>query len=188
MLKKVRHLLTLQTVSDHTGIPLATLRAYSKWERTPSHENATKLKVYFLKVAEQIKAIAKGEKKPKVNQDEFEEFWKQYPRKIGRKAAKSKYRTARKDATHEQIMEGLERYNTHLRKDRIEAQYIAHPMTWLNQWRRDDEYKGVSTVVVNQQIEVKPKEEKPPMTEEERQRAKERMEATRQQLLHNTAM
>lgn len=189
MLKKVRHLLTLQTISDQTGINLATLRAYSKWERTPSHENATKLKVYFLKVAEQIKTITKGEKKAKVNQAEFEQFWALYPRKIGKKAAQSKYQTVRKDTTHEQIMEGLEKYNTYLRKERVEFQYIAHPSTWLNQGRRDDEHKGTVAVgAVNQQVQAKSQEEKREMSEEEKQRAREVINSAREKMLHNAAM
>ncbi len=189
MLKKIRHLLTLKAISKRTGINLATVKSYSKWERNPSPENETKLKNYFLDVAEQINVIAASEKKPRINKEEFEEFWNKYPRKIGKKAANSKYQTVRKDTTHEKIMEGLERYNTYIRKERIEFQYIAHPSTWLNQGRRDDEYKGtVSVGAVNQQVQAKPKEEKREMTEEEKQRAKEAIKSAREKMLYSTAV
>lgn len=94
----------------------------------------------------------------------FEEFWKAYPRKVGKPVAKSKFdaivngglktRTMDKDsgsfveieleATAEEIIEAAKRFtssqidrNTFKFKDG--GKYIPHPATWLNQGRFWDE-------------------------------------------------
>lgn len=68
--------------------------------------------------------------------DEFPEFWKLYPRKIGKDGALISYRRARKKAKKEDILAGLHLYLLTCPK---EKHYIAHPTTWLNQGRWADE-------------------------------------------------
>lgn len=68
--------------------------------------------------------------------DEFPEFWKLYPRKIGKDGALISYRRARKKAKQEDILAGLHRYLLICGK---EKHFIAHPTTWLNQGRWADE-------------------------------------------------
>lgn len=68
----------------------------------------------------------------------FDAFWSHYPRRVGKLVAMKAYEKAMKLATHEQIMAGVELYRAHLPR---EAQYIAHPATWLNQGRWLDEYE-----------------------------------------------
>jgi len=70
----------------------------------------------------------------------FEEFYKLYPRSKSPKAALKAYSTARKDVTHETIMDGLRAqlpemmvvYNTDKTK-------VKHPSSWLNAGCWDDE-------------------------------------------------
>ena len=76
----------------------------------------------------------------------FEEFWTRYPRKIGKGAARPKYARALRLATHEDIMEGLERF--------IVAQpwegnikFCPYPATWLFQERWEDEHEEDNPVV-----------------------------------------
>ena len=71
----------------------------------------------------------------------FGEFWRLYPRKIGKLYAMKCYdRAIRNGASHEEIMEGLRAFKEHgLPSD---AQFIPHPSTWLNQGRWMDEYEG----------------------------------------------
>ena len=64
----------------------------------------------------------------------FDEFWKAYPRKVGKQKAITKYKAAVKRAESEQqIIDGAQR----LREDpnRLD-QYTPHPTTWLerNGW------------------------------------------------------
>lgn len=78
----------------------------------------------------------------------FDEFWTQYPRKIGKGAARPKYARALALATHEEIMEGLERFIKARPWDGI-IKYCPYPATWLHQERWDDEYE-------EEQVEAQP--------------------------------
>jgi hypothetical protein len=69
----------------------------------------------------------------------FEEFWNLYPRRIAKKAALKSYLRALKDTTHAKIIEGVKRYASYCNTKGTEPQFIAHPATWLNQGRWDDE-------------------------------------------------
>lgn len=67
----------------------------------------------------------------------FDQFWDVYPRKIGKRGAVSAWKAAlRRGADPEQIIGAARRY-----RDRPgrEDRYTAHPTTWLNQGRYDDE-------------------------------------------------
>ena len=68
---------------------------------------------------------------------DFDGFYAAYPRKVGKDAARRAYNAAIKRADHATIMAGLATYTA--AKAGTEAQYIAHPSTWLNQGRWDDE-------------------------------------------------
>lgn len=58
---------------------------------------------------------------------EFLAFWNVYPRKKGKLAAERAYTTARRIATHEQIMSGLMLYPF-----RADPSKQPHPATWLH--------------------------------------------------------
>jgi len=58
---------------------------------------------------------------------EFEDFWKGYPRKVGKLAAEKAYVKARRSTSHDEIMFAL---SVHRFSD--DPQYIPHPATWLN--------------------------------------------------------
>ena len=70
--------------------------------------------------------------------EQFEEFWKLYPKKRDKKKARDKYvRLLKKKDIHEQILEGLK---GHLPLwDELEEQFIPYPTTWLNGERWNDE-------------------------------------------------
>ncbi len=70
--------------------------------------------------------------------DGFEEFYRAYPRHVGKLAAETAYRVAIARATSAEILAGASRYAAAtVGKDR---QYIAHPATWLKagRWADDD--------------------------------------------------
>jgi hypothetical protein len=66
--------------------------------------------------------------------EDFEDFWAEYPRRVGKLAAERAYRAARKLASAQTILDGL--VLTRFAKD---PQFIPHPSTWLNQGRWMDE-------------------------------------------------
>ena len=67
----------------------------------------------------------------------FEAFWKAYPRRVGKGAARKAYEKAIKIATPDEIMAGLIRQLAYYATR--EQQFIPHPSTWLNGERWDDE-------------------------------------------------
>src|SRR5699024_4700716 len=73
--------------------------------------------------------------------DRFESIWKDYPRKEGKKKAFASYKRALKNGvTDEEIMEGIEKYNQYIKKEKTDRKYIAHGSTWFNENRWQDEY------------------------------------------------
>lgn len=66
---------------------------------------------------------------------EFETFWKQYPRRVGKLAAQKAYRKARQRASAQELLDGIERY----RKSKPSYADWCHPATFLNQGRWMDE-------------------------------------------------
>lgn len=66
----------------------------------------------------------------------FQAFWDKYPRHVGKLAAEKAFEKARKRATTEDLIAGVERAKAHWK----DPQFIPHPSTWLNQGRWMDEY------------------------------------------------
>jgi len=69
-----------------------------------------------------------------VRQADFDAFWERYPRKVGKPKAQAAYRQARKRATVDEILTGLDRHLPAWRRlDRMgNGDKIPHPTTWLN--------------------------------------------------------
>lgn len=90
---------------------------------------------------EQIKENNKKKINKKQLEQEFEEIWKLYPRKIGKSVALSKYIKARQDGVKfETVKNGVERYAKYCKSIKDEH-YIKHGSTWFNQKGWEDEYK-----------------------------------------------
>lgn len=75
----------------------------------------------------------------------FDTFWQCYPRRVAKLAAKKAYEKALKCATHQQIMEGVERYAIHTRS--TEHQFIKHPASWLNAGCWEDELQDTRNFI-----------------------------------------
>jgi hypothetical protein len=73
--------------------------------------------------------------------EQFEQFWRTYPRRIGKGAARKAFEKALKLATFEEIMTGITRQLPYYSSR--EQQFIPHPTTWLNQERWADEPQPV---------------------------------------------
>lgn len=79
---------------------------------------------------------------PKMLENEFDQLWNMYPRKIGRKKACDAFKKARKvkKIPYETIQNGLYRYLRYLEQQETEEQFIMHGSTWFNQEKWQDEY------------------------------------------------
>ena len=66
----------------------------------------------------------------------FDDFWKVYPRKVGKQAAEKAYAKAAKTTDEKIIIAGAARYADD--PNRVDA-FTAHPTTWLNAGRWNDD-------------------------------------------------
>ena len=87
--------------------------------------------------------------------EQFDEFWKEYPRKEGKKPAFKAFRSALSRATFEDILAGVIAYK---QSDRVRRGYIKLPASWLN----EDLWEDAATIVQATQVgdERKVKERK----------------------------
>ena len=65
----------------------------------------------------------------------FEEFWKLYPRKVGKHQAKVKYNKEIKSCSPEVMRVLVKRFAEETKFNKTEDQFIPHCATWLNQRR-----------------------------------------------------
>lgn len=74
----------------------------------------------------------------------FDTFWKAYPSKVGKDAAKKAF--AKRKPTDEllgEMLKAIAEQKTSLAWIKEDGQFIPHPATWLNQGRWMDEVPGV---------------------------------------------
>ena len=74
--------------------------------------------------------------KPAASTD-FDTFWAEYPRKVGKIAGKKAFDKAIKLTTLEQLLQGVELLKRETAGKELE--FIPHPASWLTAGRWDDE-------------------------------------------------
>jgi len=74
----------------------------------------------------------------------FEIFWKTYPRKVGKDAARKKFHVAIKKTTLETILASVEACKKSDQWQKDGGQFIPHPATWLNRGGWHDELPASS--------------------------------------------
>lgn len=72
---------------------------------------------------------------PRVSDENFNKFYSEFPKHVGRGAAVKALERALKRAPIETIVAGAKRYSEKVRKEGTETRFICHPSTWLNQER-----------------------------------------------------
>lgn len=98
---------------------------------------------------------SKANKKPTQKPaDGFDDWWKQYPKKVGKIDAQKAYRAAIKQgATPQGLLDGLQRHNANWKAANTERQYIPNPASWLRKGRWEDELdtpdSGQATPAIN---------------------------------------
>lgn len=66
---------------------------------------------------------------------DFDQFWAEFPRRVGKLAAQKAFVKARKIASQQEIIDGVRRYVA----NKPDYADYCHPQTWLNQGRWLDE-------------------------------------------------
>ena len=76
----------------------------------------------------------------------FDEFYKLYPKKVGRVVAQRCFTKLNKK-DKQLAYDGLLKYIRFWESNKTEKQFIPHPSTWLNQKRWEDELEDLKEVV-----------------------------------------
>lgn len=79
-----------------------------------------------------------------LSSSEFEQFWDQYPRKIGKKAAMKAWHAAKDKPDLPRILSALAAAKQSSDWTKENGKFIPHPATWLNQGRWDDEVQSLT--------------------------------------------
>jgi len=87
-----------------------------------------------------------GEDVVDLQERRFAEFWKQYPRKVGKIAARSAWMKLKPTAElFKQILEAVATAKKSKEWTKEGGSFIPHPSTWINQGRWDDELTPIET-------------------------------------------
>jgi hypothetical protein len=78
-------------------------------------------------------------KAPEATDEEFEQFWHLYPRRVGKGHARKAFQKAYKAIGLVRILEATDDFARNCAETNKDAQYIPHPATWLNGERWDDD-------------------------------------------------
>ena len=82
----------------------------------------------------------KGETRTSLQERRFADFWQEYPKKVGKKAALTAWKRLKlTDELFEKIMQTVEASKNSEQWIRDGGRYIPNPATWINQGRWDDE-------------------------------------------------
>lgn len=86
-----------------------------------------------------------------VDETLFDEFWKLYPRTVGKELAKEKFnKVCKDDNTFIGLMKSLAWQTEEWNKAKTETKYIPHASTWLNQKRFNDDILFVKNEVIKE--------------------------------------
>lgn len=84
--------------------------------------------------------VTETPKKQNTTEKRFDEFWKAYPKKVGKQAALKSWTRIKPDADlHERILAAVETAKNSKQWLNENGRFIPNPATWLNQGRWDDE-------------------------------------------------
>ena len=77
------------------------------------------------------------------HEQQFEQFWRLYPRKAGKKAAKKAWTSIKpNEILFSAIIAAITTANQYWKHQGISLKHIPHPSTWLNEERWEDEYSA----------------------------------------------
>ena len=75
---------------------------------------------------------------------EFDLFWAQYPKKVGKQAAQKAFRNAQNRPRIDDLLKAIDRARLSEQWRKDGGQFIPNPATWLNQGRWDDQPTGAA--------------------------------------------
>lgn len=89
--------------------------------------------------AQEDKKIRRSEDKKIKYTEEFEQFWKTYPKKVGKEKAFPVFEEVLSRATVEQLIQAVEKQKLSAEWTKENGTFIPHPVTWLRRGGWEDE-------------------------------------------------
>lgn len=108
-----------------------------RWAQHHENKQENVVPIRYPSSPPNTKRLETRDQKEKIPKKDFDDFWDICPRKIGKGQARKAYATARSKTDKETIIAGMRRYS--ITAKGTETKFIAHPATWLNGERWDDE-------------------------------------------------
>ena len=117
-------------------------------EESPEQEEKIPGSDIVVKIIDQNDRVSAGTEHdtvsvPNVNDQRFNQFWKAYPRKMAKTAAKKAWDKIKPNETmFETIMHAIEDQKRGADWKKNNGQFIPYPSTWLNQWQYENEVRA----------------------------------------------
>ncbi len=103
-----------------------------------THNERNANRVEYNRVKKNTKEKKKDSSQARMSVDDFEAFWKQYPRKTNKATALKSFLKLDRSLLSV-IDKALTLYKKHIAEQKTEPRYVLHAATWLNQERWQDE-------------------------------------------------
>jgi hypothetical protein len=131
------------------GDGLAYIPSFAKHQHINPRESASTLPDPHASSTRQNASVThreEGKERKESNhasRDGFDEFWKAYPRKVGKGEAEKQWAKA-KGIDLQAVLKAIERARATEQWQKDSGQFIPHPATWLSQRRWEDEPTGTA--------------------------------------------
>lgn len=136
LLKRLENGTMVETHSE-TGVTVLTICNYDKYQADQDTRRTLHETVDETDAGHRTKKITKNKEQIDSLSSDFDEFWKQYPRKVGKGAAMKAYAKARKENDHATLVGAISAQRTW--GVWADDRFIPHASTWLNEQRWLDE-------------------------------------------------
>jgi hypothetical protein len=114
-------------------------------DETPAENTFARMSVQAARMSVLEGKGREGKPPTRDNNTEFNTWWTNYPRKVGKPQALKAWNNALKTTTTKQLHEGLTNAKNHWTTTNTKPEYIPHPATWLNRHGWQDEYTNNNT-------------------------------------------
>lgn len=89
---------------------------------------------------------SKSEKKPNLQESRFESWWVEYPKKVGKQAARKAWNKIKPDAAlYDRIIDATKAQAHCAQWCKENGRFIPNPATWINQGRWDDDLTALNS-------------------------------------------
>lgn len=119
-----------------TGVNIITICNYDKFQQSSKASDTAAIQQRYSSDTNENKGVIREEGNKK-NIGDFQAFWDAVPAKVGRATAEKAYAKAVKVAAPELILSAMKAYAAS--RAGQDAKFTAHPATWLNGGRWEDE-------------------------------------------------